>query len=156
MRTPNATALLERWFNPSDLDASGIPLAFKEQLEALMHMAPDERLGKDSWVRVHDDRYRAVHFMELPAPEGPSRWALKIEEIPRSIPLPEAMKRKLRPSEVRVVTGMLTNWNDRQIASELGRSHHTVKTHVKKIFSKLGVDDRADLLYQAAHLNIPV
>jgi DNA-binding NarL/FixJ family response regulator len=156
MRTPNATVILERWFNPSDLHSSGIPLPLKEQLDGLVHMTPDERLGKDSWVRVHEDRYRMVQFMELSAPEGPPKWALKLEEVPRSIPLPEEMKRKLRPSELRVAMGMLSNWNDRLIASELGRSHHTVKTHVKKIFAKLGVDDRADLLYQAAHLNIPV
>ncbi|WP_223632460.1 LuxR C-terminal-related transcriptional regulator [Corallococcus sp. EGB] len=156
MRTPNAAVLLERWFNPSDLHSSGIPLPLQEQLDALMRMTPDERLGKDSWVRVHEERYRKVQFMELSAPEGPSKWALKLEEIPRSIPLPEEMKRKLRPKEIPVAMGMLRNWNDHQIAGELKRSHHTVKTHVKNIFARLGVDNRADLLYQAAHLNIPV
>ncbi|NPC69888.1 helix-turn-helix transcriptional regulator [Corallococcus exiguus] len=154
-RTPNAVGLLEQWFAPSDLHSSGMPLPLKEQLDALMRMTPDERLGKDSWVRIHGDRFRKVQFMELSAPEGPPRWALKMEEIPRSIPLPEEMKRKLRPSEVVVARGVLSNWTDHQIAGELGRSHHTVKTHVKKIFAKLGVDHRADFLYQAAHLNTP-
>ncbi|NPD29704.1 LuxR C-terminal-related transcriptional regulator [Corallococcus exiguus] len=156
MRTSNAAVLLERWFAPSDLHSSGMPLPLKEQLDALMRMTPDERLGKDSWVRIHGERFRKVQFMELYAPEGPRKWALKMEEIPRSIPLPEEMKRKLRPSEIIVAMGVLRNWTDDQIAGELGRSHHTVKTHVKKIFAKLGVDHRADFFYQVARLNTPV
>ncbi|HYO71546.1 MAG TPA: helix-turn-helix transcriptional regulator [Archangium sp.] len=90
-RSSHATVLLERWFTPSDLHSSGLPLPLKERLDALVRMAPDERLDKNVWVFLHDDGYRTVRFIELPAPEGPRRWALLMHELPISIPLPAEM-----------------------------------------------------------------
>ncbi len=66
------------------------------------------------------------------------------------------MKRKITPREVTIATYMLRNWNNEQIAEELGLSVETVKTHVRNLLNKLGMDSRADLLYQAARLNKPV
>ncbi|NOK16168.1 response regulator transcription factor [Corallococcus carmarthensis] len=156
LRSPNAAVLLERWFAPSDLHSSGIPIPLQEQLESLVRMPPDARLGKDSWVRSHGNCSRVVRFIQLRAPEGPRKWALLMNELPHSIPLPEQMKCELTSTEVVVAMGMLSKWNDQQIADEMGISRHTVKSHVKHIFAKLGVDDRLDLLYQAARLNMPV
>ncbi|WPB74969.1 LuxR C-terminal-related transcriptional regulator [Archangium violaceum] len=156
LRSSHATVLLERWFTPSDLHSSGLPLPLKERLDALVRMDPDARLDKNVWVSLHADGYRTVRFIELPNPEGPRRWALLMHEIPISIPLPAEMKRKLTPREVTIATCLLRNWTNKQIADELKRSLHTVKTHVRNLLDKLGVDGRADLLYQAARLNKPV
>ncbi|NPC73823.1 helix-turn-helix transcriptional regulator [Corallococcus exiguus] len=156
LRSPNAAVLLEQWFAPSDLHSSGIPIPLKEQLDALVRMTPDARLGKDTWVRMHGNCSRVVRFIELRAPEGPRKWALMMNELPNSIPLPEQMKCELTPSEVTVAMGVLSNWNDQRIAEELGISRNTVKSHVKSIFATLRVDGRLDLLYQAARLNMPV
>ncbi len=155
-RSPHAAVLLERWFTPSDLHSSGLPLPLKERLDVLVRMAPDERLDKNVWVSLHADGYRTVRFIELPAPEGPRKWALLMHELPISIPLPAEMKRKLTPREVTIAMCLLRNWTNQQIADELKLSFHTVKTHVRNLLAKLGVDNRADLLYQAAHLNKPV
>jgi ATP/maltotriose-dependent transcriptional regulator MalT len=51
---------------------------------------------------------------------------------------------------------LLRNLTNEQIAGELKLSFHTVKTHVRNLLARLGVDGRADLLYQAARLNKPV
>lgn len=158
LRSSHAEALLERWFTPSDLHSSGLPLPLKERLDALVRMTPDERLDKNANVLVstHDDCYRTVRFIELPAPEGPREWALLMHELPISIPLPAEMKRALTPSEINVATCLLRNWTNERIAKEFKLSAETVKTHVRNLLAKLGIDSRRDLLYQAARLNKPV
>ncbi|NNB91989.1 response regulator transcription factor [Corallococcus exiguus] len=156
LRSPNAAALLDRWFTPSDLHASGIPVPLQERLNALVRMTPAERRGKDFWVSFDGERCRTVRFVELPAPEGPRKWALKMNELPVSIPLPEEMECKLRPKEVTVANLLLRDLSDKEIAAALGRSVHTVKTHVKRLLDTLDLDSRSDLLYQAARFNKPV
>jgi DNA-binding CsgD family transcriptional regulator len=156
LRSPHAKVLLDRWFAPSDLHSSGLPLALQERLNALVHMTPDERLDQNVWVSTHDDGYRTVRFIELPAPEGPRKWALLMHELPISIPLPAEMKRELTPSEINVATCLLRNWTNERIAKEFKLSVETVKTHVRNLLTKLGIDSRRDLLYQAARLNKPV
>ncbi|WP_241759298.1 helix-turn-helix domain-containing protein [Pyxidicoccus parkwayensis] len=155
-RSRRADSLLEKWFTPSDFDSSGLPEVIRTRLNALVRMDADSRLGNDVWVSLEHDAYRVVRFIEMPAPEGPRQWALVMNELPMSIPLPVEMRRKLTPAEANVARHMLRNQSNEQIADELAVSCHTVKTHVKKIFKKLGVDERADFLYQAAHLNKPV
>ncbi|WIG97209.1 helix-turn-helix transcriptional regulator [Myxococcus sp. SDU36] len=155
-RSSHATALLERWFTPSDFHASGLPRVLKEQLDALIRMDADSRVGKNLWVINHPDGYRTCRFVELPAGDGPRQWALLLSELPHSIPLPLDMQRALTPRELDIARGVLRNWSNGQIADELNISGQTVKAHVRNLFDKLGVDGRADFLYQAAHLNRPV
>ncbi|MFP2957803.1 response regulator transcription factor [Myxococcus sp. 1LA] len=156
LRSDRAATLLERWFSPSDLHSSGIPRVLMERLEALTRMTPDARQSANRWVSLHGDAYRVVRFIELPEAEGPRQWALILHEIPLSIPLPEAMRKELTPRQIEIAKGMLRNWSNKDIASELRLSEDTVKTHVRDIFSRLKLDNRADFLYQAAHLNKPV
>lgn len=155
-RSKHAATLLARWFTASDLDSSGIPRVFKERLDALVGMDADARRWKLEWVVNHSEGIRKCRFIELPTADGPQRWALVLNEIPHSIPLPLEMAAKLTRREVDVATYMLRNWDNDQIAGEIGRKVLTVKTHVRNIFFKLKVDDRADFLYQAARLNRPV
>jgi DNA-binding CsgD family transcriptional regulator len=157
LRSPHAAVLLERWFTPSDLHSSGLPLVLKAKLDELVRMAPDARLDKNVLPLPDGDGcYRSVRFIELPAPEGLRKWALLMHESPFSIPLPADMRRKLTESEVTVATCMLRNSTKEDIAEELALSGHTVKTHMRNLFKKLGVDGRADLLYWAARRNKPV
>ncbi|NMO14253.1 response regulator transcription factor [Pyxidicoccus fallax] len=155
-RSPHATTLLERWFTPSDLDASGLPRVLKEQLDALVQMDADSRLGNTLWVRNHPEGYRTCRFIEVHAADGSRQWALVLTELPHSIPLPLHMQRDLSRRELDIARCVLRNWSNGQIADELMISGQTVKTHVRNLFKKLGIDSRADFLYQAAHLNRPV
>lgn len=158
LRSPRATALLEQWFARSDFHSSGLPEVLVDRLVALSRMTPDQRLQWNVWVRSLDNVHRVVKFMELPEPMGPSPWALIFHEIPHSIPLPEDMKRRLTARQVTIAQAMLRNWDNEQIARELGLSVETVKTHVRDMFSKkrLNCDSRADFLYQAARLMRPI
>ncbi|RKH15951.1 LuxR family transcriptional regulator [Corallococcus sp. CA047B] len=155
-RSKHAGVLLERWFAPSDFHSSGLPLRLKERLDALMGMDADSRLEKNVWVSLQADGYRTVRFIELPASDGPRKWALLMNEIPMSIPLPVDMRSKLTLREAETAKYLLRNWTHEQIAGELGIKVHTVDTHVRNIRDKLGIDNRAELLYQAARLNKPV
>ncbi|WP_223645336.1 LuxR C-terminal-related transcriptional regulator [Corallococcus sp. EGB] len=155
-RSPRAANLLERWFRPSELHSSGLPGVFTERLDALIPMDADTRLGKTLWVVNHPEGYRTCRFIELPAAEGPRRWALLLSELPHAIPLPFEMQRQLTPRQIDIAKGVLRNWSNGQIADELKISGQTVKTHVRDLFDRLGVDNRNDFLYQAARLNRPV
>ncbi len=156
LRSPRAVTLLESWFAPSDVDASGVPYVLLERLKELRSRDVAARLELNPWISLHGDTYRVVKFIELPEAEGPRQWALLLNEIPVSIPLPESMRILLTPRQVEIATYVLRNWSNQQIATELGRTENTVKTHVRDIFDRLKVDSREDFLYQAAHLNKPV
>jgi len=57
----------------------------------------------------------------------------------------------LRARIVLAAAGQLTN---REIASELFVSTNTLKTHVKRIYGKLGVSSRAEAVAEARRLGV--
>jgi DNA-binding NarL/FixJ family response regulator len=57
----------------------------------------------------------------------------------------------LSPQERKVVQLMASGLTNRHIASELGLSQHTVKNYVFRIFEKLGVSTRVELVLFAMH-----
>jgi DNA-binding CsgD family transcriptional regulator len=156
MRSLRTTALLEKWFTRSEHNGSGIPRVLVEQLDALTRMVPAARLMANTWMDSRDHEHLVVKFVELPEACGPRMWALVLHEFSHSLPMPEEWRRRLTQREVEIVEGMLRNWNNEQIAEELGIAPATVKTHVKNIFGKLGIDSRADLMYQAARFLKPI
>jgi len=53
---------------------------------------------------------------------------------------------KLSGRELQLVRGVFDDSTDFAIAAELGISPHTVHTHCKRSYRKLGVSDRAELI----------
>ena len=53
---------------------------------------------------------------------------------------------KLSGRELQLVRGMFDDSTDFAIADDLGISPHTVRTHCKRSYRKLGVTDRAELI----------
>jgi DNA-binding CsgD family transcriptional regulator len=53
---------------------------------------------------------------------------------------------KLSGRELQLVRGMFDDSTDFAIAENLGISPHTVRTHCKRSYRKLGVTDRAELI----------
>jgi len=77
-----------------------------------------------------------------------------IEQFARSAPAsePPAGLAELTPREAEVLVLVASGLSNTEIAAELVVSHATVKTHVKRIFLKLGVRDRVHavvLAYEA-------
>ena len=54
-------------------------------------------------------------------------------------------KIKLSPREMQVARGILDDSTEFAIAQDLGISPHTVHTHIKRVYNKLGVKTRVQL-----------
>lgn len=150
MRTSEATALLERWFSPSELGPSGLPLELAEQLEWLVRVTGELGLGADTWERTRKGLRLRVTFVPLPEQRGQRLWALVLQEVWHSIPLPTDWRLLLSEREADAVECVLRNWDNKLIAEHLVVKLNTVKVHLRNAFPKLGVEDRLDLIYQAA------
>ncbi len=151
LRTPGATELLRRWY-PEEMEAddSRLPQELREHLERLQALGPKRASGVDTWMRAGGKHDLQVTCVQLPEQRGSRPWVLVLQECSRAIPMPEPWREKLSHREVEVVQGVLRNWANETIAEDLGLSLNTVKTHLRNIFPKLGIESRTDLLYQAA------
>jgi LuxR family maltose regulon positive regulatory protein len=61
---------------------------------------------------------------------------------------------KLSPAELKVLRYLPTNLSRQQIAEELSISPHTINTHLRKIYLKLGVSDRSSAVRRARELRL--
>ena len=61
---------------------------------------------------------------------------------------------ELSPSELKVLRYLPTNLSRPEIAGELSISLHTVNTHVRRIYAKLGADDRSEAVQRARKLRL--
>lgn len=155
LRTPSTTALLRRWFHPSELGSSGLPLVLEERLALLAARGGEGGLGFASWMRAGEERSLTdqdlrVTLTRLPVQDGRRLWALEFQEIPRAIPVPEAWRLLLTDREVEVVSYVLQGWDNQLIAEHFGRALGTVKKHLQNVFDKLGLDSRTALICRAA------
>ena len=74
-----------------------------------------------------------------------------------SVPLGEnlaSLAHELSPNELRVLRYLPTNLSRPEIAGELSISLHTVNTHVRRIYAKLGADDRSAAVHRARKLRL--
>ena len=79
---------------------------------------------------------------------------LRNESAPRIDRKRLAESEELSPSELRVLRYLPTNLTRAEIASELYVSTNTVATHIRNIYSKLGVRDRSSAVRQARELRV--
>ena len=82
---------------------------------------------------------RAPSSIDLPAEDG-ELWRA-VRQLPRR-----------KAQVVALVADGLTN---RDVASELGLSEHTVKKYLFRIFDKLGISNRVELVLYAVHHGLP-
>jgi LuxR family transcriptional regulator, maltose regulon positive regulatory protein len=91
------------------------------------------------------------------APRGPShghrrptQGRVAAEHRPRAATHSE----ELTPSELRVLGFLLTNLTRAEIAQDLHVSIHTVNTHIRNLYAKLGAGDRSAAVQRARQLRL--
>jgi LuxR family maltose regulon positive regulatory protein len=67
---------------------------------------------------------------------------------------PAPLTQELSPSELRVLGYLPTNLSRPEIADELSVSPNTVGTHLRRIYAKLGADDRSAAVRRARELRL--
>jgi LuxR family transcriptional regulator, maltose regulon positive regulatory protein len=67
---------------------------------------------------------------------------------------PAPLADELSPGELRVLRYLPTNLSRPEIAGELSLSLNTVNTHLRRIFAKLGADDRSAAVHRARELRL--
>ena len=106
-----------------------------------------QQAGTAMALTGHDNEPFVVHHMELRGRHGDV--ALSIREIGTDI---SAFKDRYRLSrrEIQVAELVLRGYRNRHIATSLGITPATTKKHLSKIFEKVGVDSRAQLVSKLA------
>ena len=67
---------------------------------------------------------------------------------------PASLAQELSPGELRVLRYLPTNLSRPEIAGELSVSLNTVNTHLRRIYAKLGADDRSAAVHRARELRL--
>lgn len=81
-----------------------------------------------------------------PQPNPPSELVNSVDAVHQAKPKREI---KLTERELAVIKQVAKGFNTVEIAAQLGISAHTVSTHVKRIYRKLHVSNRAEAVFEA-------
>lgn len=133
------------WFGTGDLSASD--LAFDQSLATMARTGMRVALTGIPAGTLHRLVTRA-----LQRPHGDAAHGVLRELHPASAP--EAGVEPLTPAERRVLAALLTRTTVAEMASALYLSPNTVKTHLRNLYRKLGVDNRQDAIRAARGLGI--
>jgi LuxR family maltose regulon positive regulatory protein len=130
--------------------------AAREAAEQALNLAEPDRLilpfaMTGGWhlletLPPHGTSHAALVADILDAIRGPGRGGLN---QPAMLPVEE-----LSRSELRVLRHLPTNLTRREIASELSVSVHTVDSHIRRIYAKLGAADRTTAVQRGRELRL--
>jgi DNA-binding CsgD family transcriptional regulator len=139
-RTLPAMALLDRWFGAS----RGTPAPLTEQVRKWFSRPRAESVpSARRWRRPHTSLLVEAYWLDT------CRLAVVLREMASA---PPELSR-LTPREQQVVGKVLEGCDNAMIAAALGCSEATVKKHVYRVFNKLGVDRRPQLMARAQRGN---
>ena len=71
-----------------------------------------------------------------------------------SVPMPQVLQDPFTESEIRILRYLPTHLTAREIAGQLHVSAHTVTTHMRHLYAKLGVHRRHEAVAQARALGL--
>lgn len=133
-------------------DMSGV-----DALEEILKADPHARVVMLTTSDLEEDVYRSIEagalgYVQKEAPVEEILAAIRAahrgdvhlsDEIRRIYETRKGAK-GLSPREAQVLTAVSEGLNNRQIGETLGISENSVKMHLKRIFFKLGADDRTE------------
>ena len=147
MRTETAAALVERWFRPGERANANLPEDLRE-FAARCFAGPTPSHAVSAVLRAGPDGELCVRA--CPATYGGTRCVVLVLDEHRSgCALPSSWCTALSEREAAIATLVLEGFDNRYIADQAGLSVKTVKGYVTKIFAKLGLDTRAQLIARA-------
>ncbi len=100
----------------------------------------------------------SVHLGQIWANSSQLKMVLQIlgqQSVPRSTAEKSGGREVLTPREIEVINAVAEGMTNRGIASHLNLSEHTVKNYLFRVFDKLGVSNRAELLMLSLTLGRP-
>ena len=78
-------------------------------------------------------------------------WILEAYRVQGAALLNPRTQMHLSPREKAVITGVTRGMRNKEIAYEMGTSEQVIKNYLRKIYDKLGVDDRVELALFCLH-----
>lgn len=133
-----AEGLLGRCFKRDRRADDGLPESLHRQIrrlpQGLIPAAPPS-----PWIPSARGAGVVVTFVPVVKDFG-TCWLVLLDEIP------EDWREKLTLSEIDVAVRVAQGWDNQLVADELGNTVLTVKTHLYRIFNKLGIENRAVLM----------
>jgi DNA-binding NarL/FixJ family response regulator len=85
------------------------------------------------------------------------RWDLTVDQPPETGPPPPPAERASGPlteREVEILQSIANGRSTQDIAGALDITEHTVRSHVKRIFTKLGAHSKAEAVTKGVHLGL--
>jgi DNA-binding CsgD family transcriptional regulator len=146
-RTAGATQLLEKWFTPP-ATRGGLPQALLNTAQQLWAQ-PETAVGPRRVLASRAERQLIAT----------AHWARRAEQLCLVLvlaenqltpALPEQWRARLTKRELEITAQLIEGHDNRYIAELLGVSLYTAKTHIGRVYQKLGFEQRAQLI-AAAH-----
>jgi DNA-binding NarL/FixJ family response regulator len=147
-RTAEATRLLERWFGRAkQAELPAILVDMARELSQLAETAPALATRR---VLAQANQTQLVATAHWARRSERRCLVLVLGEQPLSPALPEPWRARLTKRELEITAQIVEGRDNRYIAELLGVSLYTAKTHIGRIYQKLGFEQRAQLI-AAAH-----
>jgi LuxR family transcriptional regulator, maltose regulon positive regulatory protein len=140
---PSASVELQRGCELAARGAGILEQAYAQLALARLELAAEQHEGEDRMARI---RQLLAGCEELGVLQG----ALSSKRAAAAVPSGDELSER----ELGVLRLLRTELSLREISSELYVSLNTTKTHVKRIYLKLGVSSRADAVQKARELEI--
>ncbi|MBT2225812.1 response regulator transcription factor [Nonomuraea sp. NEAU-A123] len=149
----------ERPGKAADDDVGAVDAAFAEQARQPARASMEQALALAEPDRLIFPFAMTGAWQLLKALRGTSHTALVADILgavhdgaPAKAEHPPGLK--LSPSELRVLRYLPTNLTRLEIASELPVSLHTINTHIRRIYAKLGATDRSSAVQRGRDLRL--